>query len=165
MNDITQQLFRLDGKVAVIIGGTGELCGSMSIALASAGAKIVIAGRNREKADTKLKQIEAQGSEGIFIETDATNKQSLQSLLDATVAAYEKVDILINGAGVNAATPFLDIPEDEVTRIFDVNYKSVFLACQIFGARLIEQEIGGSIINIGSMSGLVPAQQKPLFII
>ncbi|MEM9158188.1 MAG: SDR family oxidoreductase, partial [Verrucomicrobiota bacterium] len=62
---------------------------------------------------------------------------------------------LVNGAGVNAATPFFDVPEDEFDRIFDVNLKSVFLGCQVFGKYMVERN-RGSIINVGSMSGLTP---------
>ena len=67
-----------------------------------------------------------------------------------------KVDIIINGAGTNSATPFLDVPEDEYDWIFKINMKAVFLACQVFGKYLVERNQGGSIINIGSMSGIVP---------
>ena len=67
-----------------------------------------------------------------------------------------KVDIVVNGAGVNSATPYLEIPEDEFDRIMRINVKGVFLGCQIFGKYLVERGEGGSIINLGSMAGLVP---------
>ena len=67
-----------------------------------------------------------------------------------------QVDILVNGAGTNSATPFLDIPEDEYDRIFSINMKGVFLACQVFGKYFVDQKRAGSIINVGSMSGLTP---------
>jgi len=156
MQDITQKLFRLDGKVAVVIGGTGELCGSMAITLAQAGAKIVIAGRNAEKAEARLAEIRDNGGNGIFVSTEATEKGSLQALLGETIKTYGSPDILVNGAGVNSATPFLEIPEGEVDHIMGVNYKSVFIACQVFGQKMIEQGTSGSIINVGSMSGLIP---------
>jgi len=66
------------------------------------------------------------------------------------------VDIVVNGAGVNSATPFLDIAEDEFDRIVKINLKGVFLGCQVFGKYLVERGQGGSIINLGSMSGIVP---------
>ena len=156
MPDITQKLFRLDDKVAVVIGGTGELCGAMAVTLAHAGAKVVIAGRNQAKAEARLAQIREKGGEGIFVSTEATKKESLESLLAKTIDAFGRIDILVNGAGVNSATPFLEISEEEIERILDVNYKSVFLACQVFAKKLLEQGSGGSIINVGSMSGLIP---------
>ena len=67
-----------------------------------------------------------------------------------------RVDIVVNGAGINSATPFFDIAEDEFDRIVRVNLKGVFFGCQVFGKHLVEAGHGGSIINIGSMSGLVP---------
>jgi NAD(P)-dependent dehydrogenase (short-subunit alcohol dehydrogenase family) len=67
-----------------------------------------------------------------------------------------KVDILINGAGINSATPFLEVEADEVDKILEVNFKGVFKACQVFGRYFVERGKGGSIINVGSMSGLVP---------
>ncbi len=67
-----------------------------------------------------------------------------------------RVDVVVNGAGVNSATPFLEITEDEFDRIMGVNVKGVFLGCQIFGRHLVEAGHGGSIINVGSMSGVVP---------
>ncbi|SVD14232.1 uncharacterized protein METZ01_LOCUS367086, partial [marine metagenome] len=77
-------------------------------------------------------------------------------LLDHVVERSGKVDILVNGAGINSPTPFFDIPADEFQRIFDINLKAVFLACQTFGKHMVERGEGGSIINVGSISGLNP---------
>jgi len=63
---------------------------------------------------------------------------------------------VVNGAGVNSPTPFLEVPEDELDRIMHVNFRAVYLACQVFGAHLVEAGNGGSIINVGSMSGVIP---------
>ena len=83
-------------------------------------------------------------------------KAALEALLAAVLARSGRVDIVVNGAGVNSATPFLDIQEDEFDRIVRINYKGVFLGCQVFGRYLVERGEGGSIINLGSMSGIVP---------
>ena len=141
--------FGLDGKVAVVIGGTGELCGAMAEGLAGAGAEVVIVGRNVEKAQARLDRIAAAGGE-------ATNKTELEGLRDAVLQRSGRVDILVNGAGINSATPFFDITEEEFDRILRVNVKGVFLGCQVFGKYLVERGQGGSIINLGSMSGIVP---------
>ena len=69
---------------------------------------------------------------------------------------FGSIEIVVNGAGTNSATPFLEIPEDEFDRIFRINMKGVFLACQVFGKYLVERNQGGSIINVGSMSGVIP---------
>ncbi len=149
-------LFSLTGKVAVVIGGTGELCGAMAEGLAAAGAEVVIVGRNEEKAAARLARIEASGGRAWFHATEATSKPGLEELLAGVLRRAGRVDVVVNGAGINSATPFLEITESEFDRIMGVNVKGVFLGCQIFGRHLIEAGHGGSIINVGSMSGVVP---------
>lgn len=149
-------LFSLAGKVAVVIGGTGELCGAMAEGLAGAGAEVVIVGRNADKAAARLERIAAIGGKAWFHSAEATSKAELEALRDAVVARSGRIDIVINGAGINSATPFLDITEEEFDRIVRVNLKGVFLGCQVFGQYLVQQGQGGSIINLGSMSGVVP---------
>jgi NAD(P)-dependent dehydrogenase (short-subunit alcohol dehydrogenase family) len=151
-----QSLFSLEGKVAVVIGGTGELCGAMAEGMARAGAEVVLVGRNEEKACAKLDRIKAFGGKGYFVSAEADDKAALESLLEQVLQRSGGVDIVVNGAGVNSATPFTDIAEDEFDRIMSVNVKSVFLGCQVFGAYMCKRGQGGSIINLGSMSGLVP---------
>lgn len=150
------ELFSLQEKTAVVIGGTGELCGAMSMALAGAGAQVVLVGRSLEKATARLEQIHAAGGKAYFIAADISSTDGLQKLLSEVVEKSGQCDILVNGAGVNAPTPFLEIPEDEYDRIFAVNTKAVFLACQVFGKYFLDHGISASIINVGSMSGVIP---------
>ena len=154
--DYLSALFNLTGKVAVVIGGTGELCGAMAEGLAGAGAEVVIVGRNVEKASARLAAIAAQGGTAWFHAAEASSKAELEGLRDAVLKKSGRIDIVVNGAGINSATPFFDIAEEEFDRIVRVNFKSVFLGCQVFGKYLVERGAGGSIINLGSMSGLVP---------
>jgi NAD(P)-dependent dehydrogenase (short-subunit alcohol dehydrogenase family) len=149
-------LFGLTGRVAVIIGGTGELCGAIAEGLASAGAEVVLVGRSAEKAKARIKRIEESGGRSWFCSAEATSKKELAALLESVVAKSGRVDVLINGAGTNSPTPFLEITEEEFDKIVRVNLNSVFLACQVFGKYMVERGDGGSIINIGSMSGLTP---------
>jgi NAD(P)-dependent dehydrogenase (short-subunit alcohol dehydrogenase family) len=155
-SDYLTQLFGLSGKVAVVMGGTGELCSAMAQGLASAGAEVVIVGRNAEKAQGRLDKIAAAGGKAWFHSAEATNKAEVEALLAAVLARSGRVDIVINGAGINSATPFFDISEEEFDRIVRVNLKGVFLGCQVFGKYLVERGQGGSIINLGSMSAVVP---------
>lgn len=155
-SDYLSTLFGLQGKVAVVIGGTGELCGAMAEGLAGAGAEVVLVGRNLDKAQARLDKIAAAGGKAWFHSAEATSKAELEGLRDAVVARSGRIDVVVNGAGVNSATPFFDISEEELDRIIRVNLKSVFLGCQIFGQYLVERGQGGSIINLGSMSGIVP---------
>jgi NAD(P)-dependent dehydrogenase (short-subunit alcohol dehydrogenase family) len=150
------ELFGLNGKVAVVIGGTGELCGAMAEGLAGAGAEVVLVGRSQEKADARIAKITAAGGKAWFHAAEATSKAEVQGVLDAVLARSGRVDVVVNGAGVNSATPFFDISEDEFERIVRVNLKGVFLGCQVFGKYLVERGQGGSIINLGSMSAVTP---------
>lgn len=155
-SDYLSRLFSLEGKVAVVIGGTGELCGAMAEGLAGAGAEVVLVGRNEEKAKPRLERIAAAGGRAWFASAEASSKAELAGLLAAVLQRAGRVDIVVNGAGINSATPFLDITEEEYERIVRVNQKSVFLGCQVFGRYLVERGEGGSIINLGSMSAVVP---------
>jgi NAD(P)-dependent dehydrogenase (short-subunit alcohol dehydrogenase family) len=156
MSDYLNQLFSLNGKTAVVIGGTGELCGAMAQGLASAGAEVVLVGRSKQKAEARLSSIEAAGGKASFFPCEVDKRDQLEKLLAEVVEQCGKVDVLINGAGMNSATPFLEIPEEEWDRIYEVNIKGVFLACQVFGKYFVERGKGGSIINVGSMSGVIP---------
>ncbi len=148
--------FSLDGKVAVVIGGTGDLCGAMAEGLAAAGAETVLVGRSEEKAAARLAKIEDAGGSAYFEKVDVTSKESNQGLLESVLKRSGKVDILINGAGVNSPTPILEIEEDEFDSILNTNLKAVLFAAQVFGKYFLERVEGGSIINIGSMSGIIP---------
>jgi NAD(P)-dependent dehydrogenase (short-subunit alcohol dehydrogenase family) len=156
MSEYLDSLFALAGKVAVVTGGTGELCGAMAEGLACAGAEVILVGRNAERAALRLGRIAAGGGRAYFLAADAGERGELEGLLAEVLKRSGRVDILVNGAGVNSATPFFEIGEDEFDRIVRVNLKSVFLGCQVFGRHLVASGEGGAIINLGSMSGLVP---------
>ena len=149
------KLFNLAGKTAVVIGGTGELCGAIAEGLAAAGAKIVLVGRDATKAEKRLAAIRSNGGEASFESCEVTSRDALAALADHVEKLHGRIDILVNGAGVNSPTPFLEITDEEIDRIIAINLKAVLVACQVFGARMLESG-GGSIINLGSMSGLVP---------
>jgi NAD(P)-dependent dehydrogenase (short-subunit alcohol dehydrogenase family) len=154
--EFLNSLFSLSRKVAVVIGGTGELCGAMAEGLAGAGAEVVIVGRNVEKANARIATIEAKGGRAWFYSAEATSKAEIEALHAAVLQRSGRVDIVVNGAGINSATSFFDIGEDEFDRIVRVNLKGVFFGCQVFGKYLVAAGHGGSIINVGSMSGVVP---------
>jgi NAD(P)-dependent dehydrogenase (short-subunit alcohol dehydrogenase family) len=149
------ELFSLQGKVAVVIGGTGELCGAIAEGFAKAGATVALVGRDPNKAKARMDKIAKDGGKSEFFPCDTTSKAGLQKLLADMLAKLGRVDVLVNGAGVNSATPFFDIPEEDIDRILSVNLKGLMLACQIFGKHMVEKK-SGSIINLGSASGLNP---------
>lgn len=149
-------LFDLSGKVAAVIGGGGVLAGEMALGLAAAGADVAILDFNEAAAQQKAAQIEAMGRRALAIRADATCRSDLQAALDRILRELGHVEILINAAGINSGTPFFEITEDEWQRILDVDLKSVFLACQVFGAWMTQPGRGGSIINISSASSGPP---------
>jgi len=149
-------LFGLSGRVAVVIGGTGELCGAMAQGLAGAGAEVVVVGRDAAKAARRVGAITSAGGKAWFHSAEATSRADLEKLLGEVLARSGRLDIVVNGAGTNSPTPFLEIGEDEFDRIVGVNLKSVLLGCQVLGGHLVKAGQGGSVINIGSLSGLAP---------
>lgn len=149
-------MFNLENSVSVIIGGNGVLGSAMSEALAEAGSKVAIVGRDMEKAERVCEGIRAKGGEAIALKADASRKEELEQVLAQVVEWGGGVDTLINASGTNSATPFFELEEEEWDRILDVNLKSVVFACQVFGKRMIEQGRGGSIINISSVSSGPP---------
>jgi NAD(P)-dependent dehydrogenase (short-subunit alcohol dehydrogenase family) len=124
--------------------------------MARAGAEVVLVGRSLEKAEKRLASIESAGGKGYFIAADIVTKPGLEALLAEVVERSGQCDILVNGAGANSPTPFLEVPEDEYDHIFEINAKAVFLACQVFGEYFLDKGIEASVINVGSMSGVIP---------
>jgi NAD(P)-dependent dehydrogenase (short-subunit alcohol dehydrogenase family) len=151
-----KDLFDLSGKTAVIIGGTGELCGTMAVGLARAGAEVVLGGRIPEKAEKRLTEVESYGGKGYFVPVDVTSRDSLHSLLETVLDRSGQVDILINGAGTNSPTPFLEIPEEEYQRIIDTNLSAIFRACQVFGQYFVDEVRPASILFPASSLTLPP---------
>jgi NAD(P)-dependent dehydrogenase (short-subunit alcohol dehydrogenase family) len=156
-------LFDLSGKTAVVIGGTGVLGGAMAQALGAAGAKVVVVGRNEKNGGECVKKIVLAGGTANFQMADATDRDSLMRARNAIVKEHHFVDILVNAAGGNrpdATLPpgseFSNLPLDAWREVFDLNLVGgVLLPCQIFGEAMLAAQ-SGSIINIASMSGMIP---------
>jgi NAD(P)-dependent dehydrogenase (short-subunit alcohol dehydrogenase family) len=155
-----KDLFDLTGRCAVVIGGTGVLCGAMAEGLAGAGAEVVLVGRSAETASERLARIIAAGGRASFLSCEVTRKPELGRLLEQVLERCGRVDVLVNGAGINSARPFLEIAEEELDAILSTNLKATFFACQVFGGYFVERYrrdgAGASIVNIGSMAGLTP---------
>ncbi len=150
------KLFSLKGQTAVVIGGTGVLCGEMAQGLGEAGAETVVVGRNEEKGAERVAAIEAAGGKAYAVMADVSSRESLGKLRDEVIERSGNIDILVNGAGINSPTPVLEIEDEEFTRILDINLGAILRSCQIFGEQMLTQQGGGSIINLGSISGLGP---------
>jgi len=148
-------LFSLEGKSAVVVGGTGVLCGEMAKGLALAGAEVAVVGRSAEKGAERVAEIESLGGRAFFAEAEVSSRESLASLRKTVLERCGRIDVLVNGAGVNSPTPVLDIEDEEFARILDINLAAVLRSCQVFAPHMLERG-SGSIINLGSISGLGP---------
>lgn len=154
-----EEMFGLKGKTAVVIGGGGVLGGAMAQGLAQAGADIAVIDPKCDKAMVMLEKLKETGVKTLAIEMDATRLRELKRASLQVQRHFGRIDILVNAPGINSATPFFEINEDEWQRILDVNLKSMFLACQVFGKMMVDQNEGGSIINISSASSGPPLSQ------
>jgi len=158
-----KDLFRLDQDVAVVIGGTGELGGLMAEALAAYGAKVAILGRSEERGRSRVLKISDAGGKANFYPSDALNADSLRAACDQITADFGTPTVLVNAAGGNrpdATLPpgadFCDLPIDAWRDVFDLNLVGgSLLPSQIFGRSMVAAG-RGSIINIASMSGIIP---------
>ncbi|MCC7174459.1 MAG: SDR family oxidoreductase [Bryobacterales bacterium] len=149
-------MFDLKGKSAVVVGGGGVLAGAMADGLARAGASLVVYDVHKENGEARAAAIRSGGGKAVAVHGDAARKEDLEAGLRAALDSFGRVDILVNAAGVNSGTPFFEIAETEWQRIIDINLKSVFLACQVFGKAMVESGRGGSVINISSVSSGPP---------
>lgn len=156
------KLYGLYGKVAVVTGGGGVLCGAMGRALGQVGVKVGILDLDREAAQKVADDIRAAGGEAVAIQDDVLSKERLERARDEVVATFSRVDILINGAGGNnpqattsAEQPFFDLPTDAIRWVFDLNFLGTLLPSQVFGKLMAEQG-EGCIINISSMNAFRP---------
>jgi NAD(P)-dependent dehydrogenase (short-subunit alcohol dehydrogenase family) len=148
-------LFGLDGQVAVVIGGTGVLGGALAQGLAQAGATVVVAGRDAERGEARVKEIEGAGGKGAFAPVDVMKRASIEDLLGNVLETQGRVDMLINGAGVNSASTYFDVQDEDWDRVLTSNLNAVHWGCQVFG-RHMGSAGGGSILNIASVSAHLP---------
>jgi len=150
-----EQLFNLKGKVVAVSGGGGYLCNVMAMALAQAGVKVAVFDKNEENAAKVAKKIIDEGGNAISAALDVVDKESNRQALANVLKHFGDVDILINGAGINAPTPFFEISLEEWHAILDTHLTGTFLGCQIFGEHMVKKQ-KGSIINMSSASSGPP---------
>jgi NAD(P)-dependent dehydrogenase (short-subunit alcohol dehydrogenase family) len=141
----------LNGRVAVVIGGTTGIGRALSLGLTDAGASVVASSRRSEEVERTAGEIEARGGRTLRRTSDVTDRASLERLKDDVLARFEKVDILINCAGRTKRTPTLDVSEEEWDAIIECNLTGTLRGCQVFGRHMLERGYG-RIINIGSLT-------------
>lgn len=148
-------LFRVDNKVAVILGGSGGIGEALANGLAEYGARVVIAGRNLDRAEEVSHNIVSKyrHSEAVAMRVDITDEHSVAALRDKVVSIFGTVDILVNSHGVNIKSYAAEFQVRDWDHLFDVNVRGTMLSCREFGKQMIEKK-KGKIINISSVRGL-----------
>ena len=150
------QLFNLNGKVAAVIGAGGYLCSEMARSFARAGCKVVIIDLRIVKAQKVEKEINEEGfNHTLSLALDVAQKEQHYHVLETIVNHFGSLDIMVNGAGINGSTPYLDIKEKEWNAIMDSQIKGTFLGCQVYGEHMLKKG-KGNIINISSASAGPP---------
>jgi NAD(P)-dependent dehydrogenase (short-subunit alcohol dehydrogenase family) len=155
MTSYLDSLFNLSGKTAALTGAGGFLVGEMSRALAKAGVNVACLDAKLENAQRTADEILAAGGKAIAIEVDVRQRAHFERALSVTLNEFGRLDFVLNGAGINAPTPFFDIPLDEWNDILAVQLTGTMLSCQVFGKHMVDQR-SGSIINISSASAGPP---------
>jgi NAD(P)-dependent dehydrogenase (short-subunit alcohol dehydrogenase family) len=151
-------MFSLAGRVAVVIGGTSGIGRAIALGLAAAGADVVATSRSTTTVEKTAAAIESLGRRTLRLTSDVANRASLLALHDAVLAAFGKVDILVNSAGITRKIPTLDITDDLWNSILDTNLTGTLRACQVFGTSMIAAGYG-RIINVASLATFVAFQQ------
>jgi len=144
--------FSLENKVALITGGTSGLGKMMALALAKAGAFVWIAS-SRDNADETLQAIKQQGSNGSFLQVDVTSSEGLENIVKQILKESNRIDILVNAAGINLRTSATDLTLDEWQKTIDINLTAPFYLSQIV-AESMKRNNWGRIINIASLQSL-----------
>jgi NAD(P)-dependent dehydrogenase (short-subunit alcohol dehydrogenase family) len=147
-------MFRLDGRVAIVTGASSGLGAVFARALAEAGADVALGARREERlADTRA-AVEAAGRRAITVRTDVSRPEDCQALVDATVAEFGRVDVLVNNAGIGTAVPATRETPEQFREVVDVNLHGCYWMAQACG-RVMQP--GSSIVNISSILGLTTA--------
>lgn len=149
-----RDIFKLDGKIAIVTGGAGGIGEALALGLGYHGATVVVSSRNQEAIDGVAKKItEETGSEAIAIASDVTSDASIQNLVDSVVKKYGRIDILVNAMGMNIKHDAFEYKMEDWDRLFDVNVKGTMVACKAAGKVMREQK-GGAIVNLSSVRGI-----------
>ena len=157
--------FRLDDKIAVVTGSGRGMGRTFSIALARAGADVVITelpGREADAEETAA-EVRAAGRRALVTTLDVTQIASIKAMVAHVIDEWDHIDILVNNAGINIRQFAVDVTEDAWERIVSVNQKGVFFCSQAVGRHMIERGQGGKIVNVASQMGLVGDEQRAVY--
>jgi NAD(P)-dependent dehydrogenase (short-subunit alcohol dehydrogenase family) len=141
---------RLEGRTAIVTGGNRGIGRAIVDRFASEGADVMVVGRNEETIDATVAAVGAAGGSAFAHAADVTSSDELRGVVSAATARWERIDVLVNNAGIGVETPFLEIPEDEWDRVLATNLKAPFLLSQLVGREMAAAG-RGSIVHIASI--------------
>ncbi len=149
-----KDIFKLDGKVAVVTGGAGGIGEALALGLGIHGANVVVSSRNQEAIDKVAEKItEASGKEAVAVASDVTDESSVQAMVDKVVEKFGKIDILVNAMGMNIKRDAFEYPMEDWDKLFDVNVKGTMIACKTVG-NVMKKQGEGAIVNLSSVRGI-----------
>lgn len=148
-------IFNLEGKVAIVTGGSRGFGKAIALGLAKAGADVVVASRTQSDLDVVAEEIKALGRKSLAVATDMLDRASIEKLATRTMETFGKIDILVNNAGQGWTVPFLKWTDEQWDQILNVNLKGYFLCTQIIGQHMFKAK-SGRVINISSAMGSYP---------
>jgi L-rhamnose 1-dehydrogenase len=151
---------RLHDKVAIVTGATRGIGRAIAVRFGQEGARVAVIGRNEEKRHETVRQIEAAGSQGLFVRADLSDGAQVQAMVDAVVQRWGRIDILVNNAAICPFMGFLEMPEDLWEEVLDVNLKGYFLCSQAVARVMVEQGVKGRIIAVSSISAEFGGSQQ-----
>jgi len=151
---VTLASLSLEGKVAVVLGGTSGIGLALARGLAEAGADVVPAARHREAVEEAAAEVEAFGRRALRVTADVRDRASLEAALAACLEGLGRVDVLVNCAACTKRTPTLEVGDEEWDAILDTNLGGTLRACQVFGRHMLERG-SGRIVNVASLSAFV----------
>ncbi len=161
---MTADLFRLDGKIALVTGASSGFGHHLAQVLAEAGARVLIGARRTDRLDALAAEIRGRGGSAHAVALDVTDAASLEAALAEGESALGPVDILVNNAGIGGPGAFAaDLDEADWDQVIDTNLKGVWLASRAVARRMIARGTGGAIVNIASMLGLRVAHAVPAY--
>ncbi|MEX2643975.1 MAG: SDR family NAD(P)-dependent oxidoreductase [Acetobacterales bacterium] len=151
--------FRLDGKVAVVTGASRGIGRAIAVALAAAGAELVLVARSAEGLEEACEDIRAAGGKATPLACDVTDRAQVR----ARIGGLPRIDVLFNNAGVNRPQPVLEVTDDALDLIVDVNVKACFVVAQTAARKMVEQGGGGSIVNTSSQLAKVGSAGRAVY--
>lgn len=148
------EIFGLEGKVALVTGASRGLGKTMALALAEAGADVVVVSRSPADLELTAAEIRGRGRRALVVKTDVTRAGEVEGLAARALEEFGHIDILINNSGISGEKEFLKLSEGEWDEVLDINLKGVFLCTQVVGRHMVERR-RGKVINMASAAALV----------